>query len=155
GKAVWASGDMRPDEWTSQFFSKEATVAPLNEYLPWLRGAVYLQQSAPPATLAAPELKVLEDQFHEQTRQIHLRVSSARDAETLYIYSGSDFSEALVNGQPFPKRQDAPAWEKNQVLVCSAPPREGVELLLKTKSLDPLIVKVVDRSFQFPELPNV
>jgi hypothetical protein len=34
-------------------------------------------------------------------------------------------------------------------LVYSAPPREGVELILKTKS-EPLIVKVVDRSFEFP-----
>ena len=36
GKAVWATGDARPDEWTSQFLSSDAAAAPLNDYLPWL-----------------------------------------------------------------------------------------------------------------------
>ena len=84
-----------------------------------------------------------------------MRVSSAREAATLLIYSGTELSEAFVNGQPLAKGQDAPAWEKGQMLIYSAPPREGIELLLKTKSSEPLIVKVVDRSFQFPELTNV
>ncbi|HET9787792.1 MAG TPA: M20/M25/M40 family metallo-hydrolase, partial [Pyrinomonadaceae bacterium] len=151
GKAVWASGDAGPDEWTSQFLSSDATAAPLTDYLPWLKGAV-LQKPAPAAALAAPEIKVLDDQVQEQTRLIHLRVSSAREAATLFIYSGTEFSEASVNGQPLEKRQDAPAWGKDQMMIYSAPPREGVELLLKTKSSEPLIVKVVDRSFEFPEL---
>ena len=155
GKAVWATGDERPDEWTSQFVSSDAAAAPLDEYLPWLGDEVFLQQPAPATTLAAPEIKVLDDQIQEQTRLIHMRVSSAREAATLLIYSGTEISEAFVNGQPLAKRQDAPAWEKNQMLIYSAPPREGVELLLKTKSSEPLILKVVDRSFQFPELTNV
>ena len=155
GKAVWASSDSRPDEWTSQFFSSDATAAPLNDYLPWLNGAEFLQQPAPAATLAAPEIKVLDDQVQEQTRRIHMRVSSPREAATLFIYSGTEISEAFVNGQPLTKPQGGPAWEKGQMLVYSAPPREGIELLLKTESSEPLIVKVVDRSFQFPELTNV
>ena len=155
GKAVWASSNARPDEWTSQFLSSDVTAAPLSDYLPWLNNAVFLQQPAPAATLAAPVIKILDDQVQEQTRRIHMRVSSAREAATLFIYSGTEISEAAVNGQPLAKRQDAPAWEKGQMLVYSAPPREGVELILKTKSSEPLIVKVVDRSFQFPELTNV
>ena len=148
GKAVWASGAARPDEWTSQFLSKDVTAAPLND-LPWLKGAQFLQQPAPAASLAAPEIKVLDDQVQDQTRRIHLRVSSAREAATLFIYSDTEISEASVNGQLLPKRQDAPVWGKGEMLVYSAPPREGVELILKTKS-EPLIVKVVDRSFEFP-----
>ena len=148
GKAVWASGAARPDEWTSQFLSKDVTAAPLND-LPWLKGAQFLQQPAPAASLAAPEIKVLDDQVQDQTRRIHLRVSSAREAAMLFIYSDTEISEASVNGQQLPKRQDAPVWGKGEMLVYSAPPREGVELILKTKS-EPLIVKVVDRSFEFP-----
>jgi hypothetical protein len=155
GKAVWATGDARPDEWTSQFLCSDAATAPLDDYFPWLRGEVFLQQSAPAATLAAPEIKILDDQVHEQTRLIHMRISSAREAAQLFIYSGTEISEASINGQPLAKRQDAPAWEKNQTLIYSAPPREGIELLLKTKSSEPLILKVVDRSFQFPELTNL
>ncbi len=155
GKAVWATSDARPDEWTSQFLSRDATAAPLNDYLPWLNNTAFLQQPAPAATLAAPEIKVLDDQVQEQTRRIHMRVNSAREAATLFIYSGTEISEASVNGQPLAKRPDAPAWDKGQMLIYSAPPREGVELLLTIKSSEPLIVKVVDRSFQFPELANV
>jgi peptidase M28-like protein len=155
GKAVWASSDARPDEWTSQFLSRDATAAPLNDYLPWVNNTAFLQQPAPATTLAAPEIKVLDDQVQDQTRLIHLRVNSAREAATLFIYSGTEISEASINGQPLPKRQNAPAWEKGQVLIYSAPPPEGVELLLKTKSSEPLLVKVVDRSFQFPELTNL
>lgn len=155
GKAVWATSDARPDEWSSQFLTSSAATAPLDESLPWLSGEVFLQQAAPPATLAAPEIKILDDQLQDQTRSLRLRVASARDAATLFIYSGTEFSEAFVNGQPLRKSQDGPAWEKDQILIYSAPPREGVELLLKAKSSDPLIVKVVDRSFQFPELKNL
>jgi hypothetical protein len=154
GKAVWATGDARPDEWTAQFLSS-ASGAPLDDYLPWLGKGLFLQQPAPAATLAPPEIKVLDDQVQEQTRSIHMRVSSAREAASLLIYSGTEFSEAFVNGQPLAKRPNAPAWEKDQLLIYSAPPREGVDLLLKTKSAEPLILKVVDRSFQFPELTSL
>jgi hypothetical protein len=147
GKAVWASSAARPDEWTSQFLSSDVKAAPLND-LPWLNNAMFLQQSAPAVSVAAPEIKVFDDQVQDQTRRIQLRVSSAREAATLFIYSDSEISEAAVNGQPL-------AWGKGQVLVYSAPPREGVELILKTKSSEPLIMKVVDRSFEFPELTNV
>jgi hypothetical protein len=155
GKAVWVSSDARPDEWTSQVLSSDAPAAPLNDYLPWVKGGVFLQQPAPAATLAAPEIKVLDDQVEDETRRIHLRVSSVREAATLFIYSGTELSEAFVNGQRLTRGQNAPAWDKGQMLIYSAPPQEGVELLLKTRSSEPLIVKVVDRSFQLPELTNV
>jgi hypothetical protein len=155
GKAVWATGDARPDEWTSQFLTSSAAMAPLDDYFPWLSGYDYLQQAAPATSLAAPEIKVLDDQVQDQTRSIHLRVSSAREAATLFIYSGTEIAEAFINGQPLPKPPDGPAWEKDQLLIYSAPPREGVELLLKTKPSEPLNLKIVDQSFQFPELKNV
>jgi hypothetical protein len=155
GKAVWASGDPSPDEWTSQFLSNDAAAAPLDDCFPWLNQEVFLQQPAPIAALAAPQIKVVDDQVQDQTRLIHMRVSSVREAATLFIYFGTEFSEASVNGQPLTKGQGAPAWEKGQMLMYSAPPREGIELLLKTKPSEPLLVKVVDRSFEFPELSNL
>jgi Peptidase family M28 len=154
GKAVWASGDAHPDEWTSQFLSSDASLAPVDEYIPWLDGVDFLQQPAPAATWAAPEIKVLDDQVQDQTRHIHMRVSSPREAATLFIYFGTELSHVSVNGQPLAKRPDAPAWEKNQMLIYSAPPPEGIELLLKTTSSELLIVKVVDRSYQLPELTS-
>lgn len=155
GTAVWATGDARPDEWSSQFLSSDASTAPLDDYLPWLSGGVFLQQPAPAASLPTPDIKVLDDRVQEQTRRIHMRVSSAREAATLFIYSGTELSDAFVNGQRLTRGEDTPAWNKGQMLIYSAPPREGIELVFETKSSEPLIVKVVDRSFQFPELTNV
>lgn len=154
GKAVWVSGDAHPDEWTSQFLSSDAAKASVSDSFPWLGGEVYLTQTAPVATLPAPEIKIVDNQLQGETRRVHLRVSSPRDAASLYIYLSSEFAEAIVNGQPLSEKQDAPAWDKDRLLIYSAPPREGIDLLLKTKSSEPLIVKVTDRSFQLPELPN-
>jgi len=155
GKAVWATGDAHPDEWTSQFLSSDAPAASLSDYLPWLDGQVFLQQPAPATTLVPPEIKILDEQVQEQTKRMHLRVSSPREAATLFIYFSTELSEVFVNGQPLTKGQGAPAWEKGQMLIYSAPPREGIELLLKTESSEHLIVNVVDRSFQLPQLTNV
>ncbi len=153
-KAVWASGDAKPDEWTSQFLLSNAAAAPIDDYLPMANRKAYLTQSAPAVSLPAPVIDIIDSQVHEQTRHLHIRVTSAREAATLYIYSSNEFSEAIVNGQSLSQGQNVPAWEKDKPLVYSAPPREGIDLLLKTKSSQPLILKVVDRSFQLPELPN-
>lgn len=154
GKAVWASSDAHPDEWTSQFLPSDASAAPLTDWLPWLGGEVFLTQPAPATPLSAPEIKILDDQVGEQTRRIHMRISSAREAATLFIYFGNEFSEAFVNGQALAKRQDAPALQKDGMLIYSAPPRAGIDLLLTTRSSQPVSMKVVDRSFQLPELTN-
>jgi hypothetical protein len=152
GKAVWASGDERPDEWTSQFLSNDATATPLNDYFPWREGDVFLTNPAPVETLSPPRIEVLDDQVQEQTRLIHMRVSSTREAATLFVYFGTDLAEAFVNGQRLVDAQDA---EKKQLLIYSAPPREGVDLIFKTQSSQPLNLQVVDRSFQLPEVPNL
>jgi hypothetical protein len=155
GKAVWASGDTQADEWTSQFLSSAAHTAALSDYFPWLHDDVFLQQQAPVAPLAAPEIEVLDDQVQEQTRSIRMRVKSPREAATLFIQVNSELSEKFVNGQSIANGQSAPAREKGWRLIYSAPPREGIDLLFKTRSSEPLMVTVVDRSFQLPELTNL
>jgi peptidase M28-like protein len=155
GKAVWASGDTRADEWTSQFLSSAAHEAALTDYFPWLKDDIFLQQQAPVAPLPAPEIQVLDDQVQDQTRSIHIRVKSAREAATLFIQVNSELSEKFVNGQSLANGQSAPAGEKGWRLIYSAPPREGIDLLFKTKSSEPFVMKVVDRTFQLPELTNL
>lgn len=153
GKAVWASRD-EPDEWTSQFLSSDARTAAMSDNFPWLDTDAFLQQQAPTAPLPAPEIKVLDDQVQEQTRSVLMRVSSARAAATLFIYLDSEPSEGFVNGQLLANRETTGTPEKRWMLIYSAPPREGIDLLLKTKSSEPLTIKVVDRSYELPELTN-
>jgi len=151
GKAVWASTDARPDEWTSQFLRSDVRAAAMNDYFPWLDTDVFLQQQASTAPLPAPEIKVLDDTSDEQTRSVHMHVSSAREAATLFIYVNTGLTEAFVNGRPLTKQQTTSTSDKHWMLIYYAPPREGIDLLLKTAPSTPLNVKVVDRSFELPE----
>jgi hypothetical protein len=107
GKAVWASGDAQPDEWTSQFLSGETQSTAMSEYFPWLETDLLLQRQAPDASLPEPEVKVLQDQVQDQARSVHLRVSSPREAATLYIYVKNELSEKFVNQQSLGNGQTA------------------------------------------------
>jgi hypothetical protein len=84
----------------------------------------------------------------------YLRVSSAREAAQLFIYTDSDISEAFINGQQLKRQQAGSAAAKDWMVIYSAPPREGLDLVLKTKSFAEVKLKVVDRSFQLPELKD-
>src|SRR5215813_453024 len=46
GKATWASVDLRPDEWTSQFLSRQPEKGSMNDYLP-MRYNGFLKYEAP------------------------------------------------------------------------------------------------------------
>jgi hypothetical protein len=85
----------------------------------------------------------------------YLRVSSAREAAQLFIYTNSDVSEGFVNGQQLAVQQAEPNSKQSWMLIYSAPPPDGIDLLLKTKSSVPFSVKVVDRSYQLPELKEL
>lgn len=155
GRAVWASGNAHPDEWTSQFLSSGARTAVMTDNFPWLSEDQFLQEQTSTASLPPPEVKVLADSSQDQTRSVDLRITSPREAAQLFIYVGSNVSEGFVNGQRLPDRQSGPASKKGWMLIYWAVPPEGIDLVLNTKSSEPLRMKVVDRSFQLPELTNV
>jgi hypothetical protein len=151
GKAMWASSDARPDEWTSQFLSDAPRPAVISDEFPWLDNEKYLQQQTSTASLPAPEVNVLADSSQDQTRSVRLRITSPREAAQLFIYTDCDVSGGFVNGQELAMQKSGSGW----MLIYYAPPREGIDLLLKTKPFVPLNLKVVDRSFQLPELKDL
>lgn len=155
GKAVWASEAAHPDEWTSQVLSSSAQRGVMSDNFPWLGDAQLLQQQTVNASLPPPEVKVLDDNSQGDTRSVHLRITSPREAAQLLIYTTSDISDGFVNGQQLSVQQPGPDSTQSWMLIYSAPPREGIDLLLKTKSSVPLNLKVVDRSFQLPALKDV
>lgn len=152
GKAVWASADAQPDQWTSQFLAPDARAAAIKDDLPWLGDRRFLQQQTSTASLPAPDVTVLADDYQDQTRSVHLQVSSPREAAQLFVYVDGDVSEGFLNGQQLNGPGSTPV--KDWMLIYSAPPREGIDLLLITKSAAELKLKVVDRSFQLPELKD-
>jgi hypothetical protein len=150
-QAIWASTDERPGEWTAQFLSGEAHKAPLSDYLPWMDTGEFLQHPAPVAPLPPPEIEVLEDSVENGMGSLRVRVSSRREAAILLVYVGSEIFDGTVNGEPFGDRA-APARDKGWLLTYWNPPPEGIDLTFKTASLEPLSMRVVDKSYQLPEL---
>ncbi len=155
GKAVWATADAQPDEWTSQFMTTDARTSAMTDNFPWLDSDQFLQQQTATLSLPAPEVKVLADHSQDQTRSVQMRITSARDAAQLFIYTNSEITEAFVNGQQLSIEHPEPTSSKHWMLIYSAPPREGIELLLKTKPSVQLSMKVVDRSYQLPDVKDL
>ncbi len=149
GRAGWASTDAQPDEWTSQFLSGDGHRAALTDYVPWMDTGEFLQHAAPVAPLPAPEVRVLEDAVEGGVRSLHLRVVSAREASALYVYVGSEIFDGTVGGKPLVNRAES-GPDQGWILNYWAPPAEGVDLTFKTKSFEPLGVKVVDKTYQLP-----
>lgn len=159
GNAVWASIDQRPDEWTSQFLSPNPENKPLSEFFsPYLSADKIRQNTAPAAPIAAPQVTVLSDQKNGDVRTVNVRISSPRRAPLLsfYVDSKAEFLSVSVNGQRLDQnnaaamRRNKNAWNMRYV----APPPEGVELAFELKSPEPLKIRVVDQSFDFPPIPN-
>jgi hypothetical protein len=174
GQTIWASSDNEPDEWTSQFLSRDAQKRTLNDYLPSLGRRVYLQTRAQDQIplLAAPEVELLEDNLGNGARALRLRITSPRRASKISIFADKEVAESwvngkpidvdkevagsLANGKPIGSRANASAAPvRNWGLDYWAPDPGGIELVLKIKTTEPVTIKVIDQSYQIPELPGV
>jgi Peptidase family M28 len=159
GKAVWASIDQRPDEWTSQLLSTNPENKPLSEFFwPNLSSVRFRQNSAPVATIAPPQIVVLNDQSSGEVRQLRLRITSTRMAPVLSVYvdSKAEFLSLMVNGKRLDADNSAMLRKNKQVwnMRYVAPPPEGVEVAVEFKAQEPLKIRVVDQSYSLPEIPN-
>ena len=158
GQAVWASFDSQPNEWTSQFLSSGAQMKPLTELIPTSR-APFLQSEAPAATLASPELTLIKDEQHGDTRLIQLRVTSPRGAEIVSVYPEAGPEEVVglsVNGKTIdPKAVVTDKGRGPWGLQYYGLPQEGAELTLQLKSVQPIRIRVTDRSYGLPQLSGL
>lgn len=159
GKAVWASNEGQADEWTAQFFGADAGIRALPELFHADTFRPFLQSAAPAVTLAAPRVTLLDEHTNSGVRALRLRVTSPRQAPVLSIFvdSNTEILKALVNGKRIDDDADTPAaferkgqWSRRYYAV----PKEGIELYCETKSAEPLKLRVVDQSYELPELPG-
>ena len=159
GKAVWASIDRRPDEWTSQLLSNNPENRPLSEFFSAnMSSARVRQNSAPVAQIDPPQIVVLDDQNSGEVRQLRLRITSTRMAPalSLYVDSKAEFLSVMVNGKRLDPGNTTMLRNNNHIwnMRYVAPPPEGVELALEFKAQEPLKIRVVDQSYSLPEIPN-
>lgn len=156
GKAVWASYDAEPDEWTAQFFSGQAQRGDLSEFFP-SRYNKFLKSPAPASALAAPSVTLLGDETSGGVRTVRMKITSPQEVLNVFVPAGEgqEVVDAEVDGEVV-DGGDAPApagagerWS----LQYSAPPAEGVRLTLRVRASQPrpLNVSVVGQSYGLPE----
>lgn len=155
-RAVWASSDPKPNQWTSQFLGEDFRRGAISDYI--LSGySGFISSPAPVAQLSAPQLTMLGDQMQSNgVRTLRFRVNSTRQAPILTVgmLSATDVVNASLNGkrdqsQTLP-RAEARRWSVN---YFSAPP-EGIELALEVLGSEPIKIRVQDESYGLPELPG-
>ncbi len=147
-RALWISSDARPDEWTGQFFGKKPERAPLADPFP-LGRRVYLQAPAPVALLPPPEAKVLEDVTTNGVRRLRIHLISPRGAERIGVQVSAEILSATVDGKSL---TSGPTAQKSWSLLYLALPKDGIELVIETRSASPLGLRVVDESYGLPLL---
>jgi hypothetical protein len=150
-RALWISFDARADEWTEQFFGRRPESAPLADPFPVGRRR-YLQAPAPVVAVKPPEAQVLEDGAVNGLRRLRLRLGSPRGAERISVQISAEVVSAAVDGKPFALNPAGSEPAKSWSLYYFALPKEGIELVLETRSTGPLAVRVVDESYGLPLL---
>ena len=150
-RALWLSSDARPDEWTEQFFGKKPERGPLADPFP-LGRRVYLQAPAPVASFQPPEAQVLEDVTANGVRHLRLHLVSPRGAERVSVQINAEILSATVDGKLLPSGARTGEPQKNWSLFYLALPKDGIELVVETKSPPPLAVRLDDESYGLPLL---
>ncbi len=156
-QAVWGSSDDSPDEWTARFFSTGARKDPLLDFFPSSERK-FLTSPAPSASLAAPEIRVVDDSLNQGARTLRLRVISARRAPFILINleSSAKMTRLTINDKEVAAGNNAAAQTSpgHWTLRYYAPPEEGVELLMVFNEAQPVKIKAIDRSYGLAELPG-
>lgn len=157
GKAVWASGDQRPDEWTSQYLGRSVERLRLTEYLPG-RAETYLTGQAPDVSLPAPQLSLLGEERQEGGRTLKLSARSMRNAPvmSLVLEPGVVVEAAAINGKEVDLRNKPSGDNVGQPWRLSyyALPPEGIDLTFQVKKSGPVNIYVTDQSYGLPEVPG-
>ena len=111
-----------------------------------------LRSPAPSAALPAPNVELLSDsKDSSDVRNLKLRVTSPRGAPSIRVYldSGVEVLKAVVEGKVVD--QDG-ASQKRWGINYQALPPEGIELSLQLRSHEPVKIRVMDQSYELPQL---
>ena len=158
GKAVWASADAMPDEWTGQFFPAGAERGSITEYAPLYAGS-FLNHTAPAIPRQPPQIKMLEDKTDNGVRTLHFSIvpTQAGANVSALVDPKAEVLSATINGKPVVKReprgggQPSAPWK----LHYWATPADGIDLILEVKAPQPMRVLLVERSDGLPEVPGL
>jgi hypothetical protein len=155
-RAVFASVDETPDEFTSQYLGTSPAWGPLDDYLPSIYG-MYLKQEATALPLAAPNVELVGETRDADSRTVRLRVTSPRRAPALSVYLEPQtvVLEASVNGKPLAATEaQGGGGGERWALNYANPGPNGFDLTLKVRGGEPLKVVAVDQSYELAQAPG-
>jgi hypothetical protein len=146
-KAMFAGDTTPADARTAQFLNGATEKGNLGDFGYARKSRDYTLNPAPLAQLPAPELSVIADQTEHGVRTIKMRLSSPRQAGIVAVYIDSDAQvlNASVNDTTL-KNEPNDLWG----LQIDGFPKEGVELQVQVRTLEPLKIRLVDQSFGLP-----
>jgi hypothetical protein len=151
GKAIWASFDRNPDEWTSQFLLPDVSSGHILDYFPMMIPRGFLNKEAVAIRAPAPDVTVLNDSKENGVRSMRVRITSARKAPTIFVYVYADNN--ILSPVVIDKRitqQVGKVW----VVQYYAAPDEGIELAFQIKSVEPIKIRAIDLMAGLPEPPG-
>jgi hypothetical protein len=150
GKAVWASFDQRPDDWTSAFLSSNVSRGSLAEYAP-LSFDGFLKSEAQGIPLSPPNVTLLSDSTKNGIRTLRLQLASTRKAPLILasIEPDAGIVSAQVNGKLINTGRD----QRWRIRYYGAGD-EGIELALEVNSSNPVKIRAMDVSYGLPEAPG-
>jgi len=162
GKAVWFSLDLQQDDWTAHYLGANPQRAALPQYVPFMSWQ-YLTHEAPPVALPPPLIERLDGAPNE----LHLRVSSPRQAPRIYLYGDerNPVLESTVDGAPIDAAkayaglkpgQKAYAFRMQRWGLCYFNvPKQGIELRMRLRDAAAgYRMEVVDQSYGIAGLPG-
>jgi hypothetical protein len=162
GKAAWFSVDLQEDDWTAHYLGANPQRTTWSPFVPFMRWQ-YLTHEAPAVALPAPLIERLDGAANE----LHLRVSSPRQAPRIYLYGDerNPVLDATVDGAPIDAAkayaglkpgQKAYAFRMQRWGLCYYNvPREGIELRMHLRDAAAgYRMEVVDQSYGIGWLPG-
>jgi len=149
GKAIWASADLRPDEWTSQFLTGDGERGSLIDYVGINMSG--LNAEAPVLQAPAPDMSVISDTTTNGIRSLNLRIKSARQAPFIMVSLNPETKVRAfaIDGKRYDKIN-----RNNWVIRYIVPPPEGIELAIELEQPLNLVLRITDQSYGIPQPPG-
>ena len=112
-----------------------------------------LHSAAPPASLAAPNVRLLDGSNRDEIRTVRLHVSGPADANLIVLETASEVIGATIDGKPVADRPvlNSSAVPPPWTLTFWNPPTRGFDLTLKLRTT--AAVRVTARA-STPGLPS-
>ena len=152
GKASWISLDEKPDSWTSQFLTGRIESDKMDILVS--PGDKVLKSEAPPLPLPPPQIAVLDDSSTTNERILRLRLTSSRQAVTLWVsVQNATILRATIDGKKAPSKMVEP-HDKLWGFYYAAPPALGIELTLAINPSDKPQITLTDQTNGLPDVPG-